>query len=149
MRQALDQPQDRRRHDLARERPSVAVARQRLEMRMLGLAEPQRTGKRIDGGDRRADGAALLETDVPVDTDAGELGDLLAAQPRGAPPEPCRKPDGLRRQLFAAGPQEVAEFDAAWVGHDVAPAMEGLENTRIIPGLLVPSKAAHMRFTPI
>ncbi|MGY3118306.1 hypothetical protein ACVWXQ_002243 [Bradyrhizobium sp. S3.14.4] len=87
---------------------------------MLGLAQPQRTGERIDGGDRRADGAPLLETDVPVDTDAGELGDLLAAQARGAPAAARGKTDRLRRQLFAAGPQEVAEFDAARVGHDVA-----------------------------
>lgn len=90
-------------------------------MRMLGLAEAQRTRERIDGGDRRADGAALLEADVPVDANAGELGDLLAAEPCGAPPPACGKADGLRRQLFAAGAEEVAEFDTARVGHGVFP----------------------------
>lgn len=93
---------------------------------MFGLAEAQRTRQRIDGRDRRADGAALLEADVPVDADAGELGDLLAAEPRGAPPLPCGKADRLRRQLFAAGAEEIAEFDAAWISDGMLPWMEGL-----------------------
>jgi hypothetical protein len=112
---------------------------------MLGLAEAQRTRQSVDGGDRGADGAALLEADIPVDADAGELGDLLAAEARGAPPAACGQPDRLRRQLFAAGAEEIAEFDA---GRPWSYAlMEGPRNTRIIPGLLCPSKVVHIGVT--
>src|SRR5262249_5863190 len=137
--QAFDQPQDRWRHHLARERALVAVMRQRLQMRVLGLAEPQCPRQRVDRGDRRADRAALLEPDVPVDADAGELRDLFATQARGSPPAAERQADRFRRQLLAARSQEIAEFNASRIGH-VSPVMLGPWNTRIIPGLLVPSK---------
>ena len=64
-------------------------------MSMLRLAEPQRASQSIDGGDRRADGPSLFQPDVPVDTNAGEFGHLLAPQAGGAPPPPAWKADGL------------------------------------------------------
>jgi hypothetical protein len=52
----------------------------------------------------------LLEADVPIDTDAGELGHLLPPQAGRAPPPTHRQADRLRRQLLPPRPQKVAEF---------------------------------------
>jgi hypothetical protein len=51
-----------------------------VEVRALGLVETQRAGQRVDHRFARGQVAALLQTDVVVDTDPCELGDLLAAQ---------------------------------------------------------------------
>jgi hypothetical protein len=59
-------------------------------MGMLDLAELQRTGQRIDRGDRWADRAALFQADVPVDADAGEFGHFLAPKSGRASPAPSR-----------------------------------------------------------
>src|SRR5690242_5168329 len=86
-------------------------------MRMLGPGEAQRPRQRIDCRDRRVHRAALLEADVPVDADAGELGHLLTPQPRGAPSPSAGKADRFRRQPLAARPQEITERDTPWVSH--------------------------------
>src|SRR5262245_22592014 len=79
-------------------------------MGVLGLAESQRARKRIDSRGRRADAAALLEPDVPVDADASELGDFLAPQARRAPPAARRQAHDLGAQFFPARAQEIAQF---------------------------------------
>ena len=53
-------------------------------MTMLGLVEAQRAGQRIDGGNGRADGASLLQPDVPIHPDTSQFGHLLAPQARSA-----------------------------------------------------------------
>ena len=105
------------------------MARQGAKVIVLGLAQPQRARQRVDGGERRVDGAALFQPDVPVDADAGELGDFFAAQAGRAPPA-CRqggRPFGP--QPLPARAEEVAEFAAACV------AWWYSSNPRIIPGL--------------
>ncbi len=54
--------------------------------------------------------AALLEPGVPGEADAGELGDLLAAEARRSATPSGRQADVLRREASPAGPEEVGEL---------------------------------------
>src|SRR6185437_10967896 len=82
------------------------------------------------------DGAHLFQSDVPVDTDAGEFGHLLAPQARGATPPHARQSHRLRAQPLAPGAQEIAEFTALRVRHRREVPKQGFSNPRIIPGLV-------------
>jgi hypothetical protein len=88
----------------------VGILRQLPQIPVFGLGQPQRARQRVDRRSRRADGSSLLEADVPVDADAGELGHLLPPQAGRAPPPPHRQANRLRHQLLPPRPQEVAEF---------------------------------------
>ena len=66
----------------ARRRGRSAVLRQGAQMGMFCLAQAQRAGQRIDGGGGGADGASLLQPDVPVDADAGAVRRLPAGAAR-------------------------------------------------------------------
>jgi NADPH:quinone reductase-like Zn-dependent oxidoreductase len=83
--QIVDEPLQRLGDALALEGAPLGGAGQRAQVGVLDVGEAQGPGQRVDGGGRRADAAPLLEADVPVDADAGERGDLLAAQAGRAP----------------------------------------------------------------
>ena len=104
-------------------------------MRMLDFTEAQRSRQRVNCGDRRTDGPALFQPDVPIDADSGEFGDLLTPQAWGSAPSHIRKPDGLRTQPLAPRSQEIAEFAALRVCHGCQSHQDGIYNPRIIPGL--------------
>src|SRR3569623_3615628 len=74
----------------------------------LGLAEAERGGERPDRRGRWRRRAALREPDVPGDAEAGERGDLLAAQAGRAPAQLGKAAVG-RREPFATRAQEVSE----------------------------------------
>ncbi len=76
--------------------------------------EHQRPGQRGQHLPRRVRAAGLLQPDVVVDRHAGQLGHLLAAQPRRAPaPAPGRgQADLARAQPGSPGPQERGQLGA-------------------------------------
>jgi hypothetical protein len=55
------------------------------EVGALGVVEAQRVGERLEDAVGGAGGVAALQALVVLDADAGQRGDLLAAQP-GHPP---------------------------------------------------------------
>ncbi len=71
----------------------IAVTGEGPQVIVLGLAQSQRAGERIDGGEGRVDAAALFQPDVPVDADTRELGHFLAPQARRAATAGGRKAD--------------------------------------------------------
>jgi hypothetical protein len=48
-------------------------------VRAFGVGEPEGVGDGVEDGVGDVDAAALLEADVVVDADAGQLGDLFPA----------------------------------------------------------------------
>ena len=66
---------------------------------------PAERGQHLPG---RMRPAGLLHPDVVVDRDPGELGDLLAAQPRGAPP--ARSRAGPRRRPYPVAPRPAGRL---------------------------------------
>ena len=68
----------------------------------LGVVEPQRVGERLQDAVGGAGGVAAFEALVVLDADAGERGDLLAAEPRHAPLAVRRQSRLLGRDLRPA-----------------------------------------------
>jgi hypothetical protein len=69
----------------------------------------QHPRQRLEHLDRRMAVAALLKPQVVVRADAGERGDLLAAQPGDAPQPGDPHPDVIRVDQFAAGAQVLTQ----------------------------------------
>jgi hypothetical protein len=82
------------------------------EVVALVLGQPQRTGHRAEHLLGRTRGAALLQPGVVVHGDPGQLGDVVAAQPRRPTAAAGLQPDRLRSQPLAAAGEEVGELCA-------------------------------------
>jgi hypothetical protein len=93
--EVIHQAPDRVRDIFAGEGTAIGIRGQSPQMGMLRLAEAQRARQRVDGGDRRTDGASLFQPDIPIDADPREFGHLLAPQTRGSTPPPGWKADRL------------------------------------------------------
>ena len=95
-------------------------------MRPLGLVELQRVGDAVDDALGDAGGVAALEPGVVLDRDAGEEGDLLAAQARDPPAVAAvdGQPGLLGADPGPAGGQELPDL-AADVATDVAVVVAG------------------------
>ena len=95
--------------------------------------EVEHPGERIDDTRRRGDVAPLLEPRVPGEPDPGQLGDLLAAQTRRAPPPARLQADALGASALSAVAQELREPIAArgwwYESQDQAPScpVDGLK----------------------
>ncbi len=72
--------------------------------------QQQRVRDRLQHLRGRADGTSLFEPGVPGHPDRGQLGDLLAAQSRRAPPVGDADPDLVRADPFPAAAQERGEL---------------------------------------
>jgi hypothetical protein len=111
-------------------------------VRAFGVVELQGAGDAVDDALGDAGGAAALEPGVVVGRDAGQEGDLLAAQARDPPAVPAvdGEPRLLRADPVPAGGQELA-----YLGAHVAAAVRfvtggghGAHPTRACAGLGVP-----------
>ena len=80
------------------------------QVRALVLAQPQRAGERREHARRRRARAALLEAGEVVDRQAGELRDLLAAQPGRAAAGRGAQPGVGGAEPVAPGAQAAAEL---------------------------------------
>ena len=119
--QGVHDPRDARSHLLRRRRPAGRVlgvrgAREVDQVVVLGLVELQGRAHGVEHVLRHAAGVAALEARVVLDADAGEEGDLLAAQAGN----PALSAEGgqarpLRRDLGPAGGEELA--DVVFVAH--------------------------------
>ena len=74
--------------------------------------QPQPAGQRGEHLLARVRAALLLDAAVVVGGHPGQGGDLLAAQPAGAPARAARHPDVLGLERLAAGAEEVGELRA-------------------------------------
>ena len=81
-------------------------------MRSAGR-QAQRAGERLEHLQRGADVAALLEPRVPGGAHAGEVGDLLAAQPGRAAAAAAGEAHILGLEVRAALAQEVGQLGPA------------------------------------
>jgi hypothetical protein len=90
----------------------------------LVRVEQQCPGHRVQHLRRGVDVASLLEPRVPGDADAGQRGDLLAAQARRAAPGGGRQADLLRRDPLAPAAQESGQLLAAV--RELLPAIGGI-----------------------
>src|SRR4029079_12303809 len=86
---------------------------EREEVRALGLVEAERARDRVEHLGGGVDVAALLQARVPGDADPGELCDLLAPQPRRAPPPRRDQADALGRDPLAPAADEGGQLVAA------------------------------------
>jgi hypothetical protein len=77
-------------------------AREVEQVRALGIVELQRSRERLEHAVRHAAGVAALQALVVLDADAGQRGDLLAAQPFHAARTIGWQPDLLWRDSGAA-----------------------------------------------
>ena len=75
--QVLDHTADRLWDNLTREGGAIGMFGERPKMGMFHLAKPQSFGQRINRGCGWADGAPLLQPDVPIHSDASAFRDLL------------------------------------------------------------------------
>jgi len=91
----------------------------------LGSVEPEGARHRVQHLGARVDLAALFQPRVPRDADPREQGNLLAAQPRRAPPRAARHVEILGRQPRTARLEKIAQFLPA-----------PLEHRRALPGLV-------------
>ena len=85
-------------------------AREVEEVRALGVVELERVGERVEHAVGGAGGVAALQALVVLDADAGQRGDLLAAQPRHLAAAERAQPGLLGRDLRAAAGQELREL---------------------------------------
>src|SRR4029453_3452615 len=117
----------------------------------LGLVQPQRAGDRVQDLHAGADRPALLEPGVPGHPDAGELRNLLAAQPRGAPAQARRQAHAGGAGAGAAGPQERGQLRApAAAGCAVAVAAGGRRSHgRLVDGRHVLSVQRRSRWCQV
>jgi len=76
----------------------------------LGVVEPQRAGERVQHAFGYAAHVSALKAGVVRDADAGEDGDLLAAEPRDAARAVRHKPDLVWSNPAAAGGQELPDL---------------------------------------
>ena len=84
-------------------------------MAALVLGEQQRVRQGGEHGRRRVGVAALLDADEVVDAHAGQRGDLLPAEARGATTAGVSEADVGRLQALPARPQESTQVDV--LGH--------------------------------
>ena len=87
------------------------------EVRALGVVEQQRVGERAEHAVGDAGGVAAFQALVVLDADAGQRGDLLAAQPRHLAAAERAQPRLLGRDLRPAAGQELREL--VGLVHDV------------------------------
>ena len=110
----------------ARGRRRVGGAGEGEEVGALVRVEQQGAGERVEHLLGDLDVAGLLEPGVPGDADAGELGDLLAAQARRAPAAAAGRPTCSGVSALAAAAQEGGELAragaAAWSGRAAGPS---------------------------
>ena len=111
------------------------------EVVALGVLEVQRVGERVEDALGGAAEAAALHAHVVVDRDAGEHGDLLAAQPCDPTVAAVRRQPGLLgRDPGAAGAEEVTDLRAQVHGGHAPtvgrPARRGWE-ALAVPGTTV------------
>jgi hypothetical protein len=125
--QAFDQAPDGVRHSLPGEPLVPGAAGQGAQVVAFGRVQAQGLGQGVDGGHRRPDRPALLQPHVPVHADAGQLGDLLAAQARGASPAAVGQAERRGAEPFPPGAEEVAELAAILGGrwHRALPGLSG------------------------
>ena len=76
---------------------------------MLRLAQAESFGQSVHRCRGRGDRPALFQTDVPVDSNARTLRDLLPPQPGGATPL-FPDTESLRGKLYTARPQKISQF---------------------------------------
>jgi hypothetical protein len=76
----------------------------------LGRAQPEGAGKRVEYLAGGGDVAALLQERVVGRRDAGELGDLLPPQARGAPAGAVGQPDVGGLEAGTPGREELTEL---------------------------------------
>jgi hypothetical protein len=88
-------------------------AREVEEMRTFAAVELEHTRNGVEHPGGRLDLAALLQPRVPRESDAGELRDLLAPQPRRAASAAALDAGALGCHLRATLTQEVGELGAA------------------------------------
>jgi hypothetical protein len=117
-------------------------ADQVVQVRALGVVELQGACDAVDDALGDAGGAAAFEPGVVVSGDAGQEGDLLAAQARDPPTVPAvgGEPRLLRADPVPAGGQELA-YLAAHVPADVrfvTGGGHGVHPMRACAGLGVP-----------
>src|SRR5919198_1926738 len=87
-----------------------------VQVLQLGLVQPQRASDRVQHLHAGADRPALLQPGVPGHPDPGDLGDLLAAEPRGAPAQPGRQAHLGGADARPPGAQERGQLGAATAG---------------------------------
>ena len=80
------------------------------EVRALGVVELERAGQRLQHALGDAADVAALQAGVVRDADAGQDGDLLAAQPGNAATPVGVQPRLLGRDPGAAGGEELADL---------------------------------------
>jgi hypothetical protein len=95
-------------------------------MRVLDFTEAQRTRQCVNRGDRRTDGPALFQPDIPIYADPGEFGDFLAPEAGSATSSSVGKADRFGVEFGAPRTKEVAELAAAGVWHGLVSRMEVL-----------------------
>src|SRR5450631_2693249 len=95
-------------------------------MRMLDFTEAQRSRQRVNCGDRRTDGPALFQADVPIDPDPGQFGDFLAPQAGSAPSSSVGKTNRFGVEFGAPRTKKVAELTSARVSHGLVPRVQVL-----------------------
>src|ERR671924_931575 len=79
-------------------------------MTALSAIEPQRLGERVEHALRWVARAPLLEPDVVVDADTGELRQLLTAQPRHAASGGALEPELLGLDTGSPRPEELTHL---------------------------------------
>src|SRR6201999_4027162 len=108
--EAFDERDQIGRSRLFDERAARRWRREADEMGAIGWAKLERLRQRLGGRSRRQRIPALFQTDIPIDRDAGALGDLLASQPRRAAPRAGWQAEVVRTQPLASASQELAEL---------------------------------------
>jgi hypothetical protein len=93
----------------ALQRDRVDGAGEIKEVRALGLVELKRAGERFQDQLGDAADVAALQALVVLDANAGQRGDLLAAQPGHAPRAVARQAGLLGRDLRPPGRQELGD----------------------------------------
>jgi hypothetical protein len=109
---------------------------QREQVAPLVRVEQQRVGDGLQHLGRRANRPSLLQPGVPGHPDRGQLGDLLAAQPRRAAAVGRPDADRLRADPFPAAAQEGGELPPAGlltVSRGRAPGARGYRHRHRFP----------------
>jgi len=101
-------------------------------MGALALVEEQRAGECVEDLRGDLDVPGLLQPGVPGDAYGGELGDLLPAQPGGAPTAAARQADLLGRDPLTAAAQKARELMPASDSCTIVVMLLGCRTARTI-----------------